>query len=233
MGWLPGSGCALWLQMDERQGNTAYDLSGNNNHGTIYGATWGRGKIGYCLSFDGVDDYVNCGADPSLNITDKLTVELWVKHDTVELQQMYLARWGESWYFQNLLGRRLELALIGATTAYRRTPYYLTELGWHHIVGVYDGTVPEARIYYDAKRVDSDAESAGIIPPSLNPTTRPLLIGNYQNNLWMDGLIDEVRIYNRVLSVKEIEAHYWYGIIPAVRPPQGRGLSHGSLSPHR
>ena len=35
-------GLVLYLPMDEGSGNTVYDHSGNNNHGTIYGATWSQ-----------------------------------------------------------------------------------------------------------------------------------------------------------------------------------------------
>ncbi|MBU2565500.1 MAG: hypothetical protein KJ655_04525, partial [Candidatus Thermoplasmatota archaeon] len=49
---------ACWY-FDENNGTTAYDSSGNNNNGTIHGATWTTGVNGSALSFDGVDDYVN------------------------------------------------------------------------------------------------------------------------------------------------------------------------------
>jgi len=56
--------------------NIVLDASGNNNHGTIYGATWVDGKVGGALSFDGVDDYVDCGNIFTANQTE-LTVEAW------------------------------------------------------------------------------------------------------------------------------------------------------------
>ena len=55
-------------KFDEGSGNIAYDSSGNNNHGTIYGATWVDGKFGKALQFDGIDDYVNISASSSLDI---------------------------------------------------------------------------------------------------------------------------------------------------------------------
>jgi hypothetical protein len=64
--------------LDEGSGTIAYDSSGNGNDGAIYGATWTTGKNGSALEFDGVDDYVNCGNDPSLNIADEITVIAWI-----------------------------------------------------------------------------------------------------------------------------------------------------------
>lgn len=57
----------------------ALDSSGNDNDGDVYGATAGvPGKFGNALSFDGVNDYVDCGNDASLDITTAITIEAWV-----------------------------------------------------------------------------------------------------------------------------------------------------------
>jgi len=63
---------------DEGSGTTAYDTSGNDNDGTINGATWVDGKFGRALDFDGVDDYVEIPDDSSLDITEAITIEAWV-----------------------------------------------------------------------------------------------------------------------------------------------------------
>lgn len=55
------------------------------NNGTMnnfLGDPWKTGTdciIGPCLSFDGEDDWVDCGSDPSLNFYDEITVEAWIK----------------------------------------------------------------------------------------------------------------------------------------------------------
>ena len=70
---------ALW-HFDEEEGDTVYDASGNDNHGVINGATWtSEGKFGYGLEFDGVDDYIRVLDDPTLDLTDEVTVEAWIK----------------------------------------------------------------------------------------------------------------------------------------------------------
>jgi len=71
----------LYLPFDYDDGSYARDRSGYNNHGTIYGATPGTGKIGMARSFDGVDDYVEVPDSASLRepaSTQEITIEVWV-----------------------------------------------------------------------------------------------------------------------------------------------------------
>ena len=60
---------------------TAKDEAGGNN-GTIHGAKVVEGISGNALEFDGLDDYVDCGNDPSLR-PSSFTYELWVKRGMV------------------------------------------------------------------------------------------------------------------------------------------------------
>jgi len=53
----PGQASGNTLVIPLGVSNIVLDASGNNNHGTIYGATWVDGIYGKALSFDGVDDY--------------------------------------------------------------------------------------------------------------------------------------------------------------------------------
>jgi len=69
----------LWFNFATLEGLRVYDQSGKENHGTIYGARWLRGPIGGRLSFDGVDDKVDVPDDPSLDLTDEMTLEAFVK----------------------------------------------------------------------------------------------------------------------------------------------------------
>ena len=77
----PEIGCVLSLTGLPGGGSTIYDRSTYGNHqGTITGATWRYTPGGlWCLSFDGNDDYVRVPYSTSLDITDQITLELWVK----------------------------------------------------------------------------------------------------------------------------------------------------------
>jgi len=75
----------LW-HFDEGSGTTATDSSESGNTGTlINGPVWTTGKVGGALSFDGTDDYVSVPDSDSLDITNQLTIDLWVKpQNTIE-----------------------------------------------------------------------------------------------------------------------------------------------------
>jgi len=69
----------VW-HFDEGSGTTAYDSSGRNNHGTLYyGPQWITGVNNTGLNYDGIDDYVRVNYHSSLDITDEITIEAWMK----------------------------------------------------------------------------------------------------------------------------------------------------------
>ena len=68
----------IW-HFSEGSGSTAYDTSGLDNHGTIYGADWVTGVNTTALSFDGIDDYLRVYDSSSLDISEELTLEAWIK----------------------------------------------------------------------------------------------------------------------------------------------------------
>ena len=76
------SSLQLWLDAGQTTsypgtGTTWTDLSGNNNTGTLTNGPTYSSANGGSLSFDGVDDYVDCGNAASLSFTNNLTVSIW------------------------------------------------------------------------------------------------------------------------------------------------------------
>jgi hypothetical protein len=68
----------MWT-FSEGIGTTAYDISGLDNHGIIFGADWTVGVNTTGLSFDGIDDYVRVYDSSSLDVTEDITIEAWIK----------------------------------------------------------------------------------------------------------------------------------------------------------
>jgi len=191
------TGLVGYWKLDEGSGTTAYDSSGYNNHGIIYGASWTSGKVNSALSFDGVDDYVDCGTDPSLMPTTAITLEAWFKASGVNAYATIVS----TFYYEGYFLRINPNAGIEFAPGICNSPPGTIQPGvWYHVVGTFDGT---SKIYVNGKLVSS--QGAGY----LAYTGQSLRIGNNPTaELWFNGIIDEVRIYNRALSAEEIWAEY-------------------------
>ena len=213
--WDFDQGQVGYWAMNEGTGQYAYDGSGNNNTGTLGSGsnpdsadpTWTTGKSAGALSFDGVDDYVNAGSGASLNITDAITIEAWAYakiltwYGGIASNQgggtfegfMLGYRYGY-WYFS--VGNGVTRDLLAANSEYQVNT-------WYHVVGV-------RRSGTNYLYVNGVQQSAtGVLTPVASNLN--WLMGRYFSNYdgyYFNGLIDEVRIYNRALSAEEIRYHY-------------------------
>ena len=201
------NGPAAWWKFDEGTGAIAYDSAGNNNNGTIYGATWTAGKIGSALSFDGTNDYVDCGSGPSNY--DNITVSAWMQTSTngVLVSNRDSAGSYGTWY--TLLSTRIEIG-DNSQGGYRSVTFITPTLNgtWHHVVYTKNGT--NHTIYVDGSLDQQFTSNADISQNS------PLFIGKRwtrsNDPSWFNGIIDDVRIYNRDLSAEEAELLYQQGL---------------------
>ncbi len=197
-------GC--WL-FNESGGNTVFDLSGHSNHGTLGGGTagycpaWTAGRTGPALDFDGDNDYVDCGNDESLDITDAITIELWhMPPVTPEFTHM-VSKW-QAYALRITSNNQIYMAIWDDGTEYKTTfsSGGIFQAGvWTHVVGTYNGEVVKA--YINGVDLEKDNSHVGNIDTNSNI----LNIGRYQGrSAYVNGTIDEVRIYNRALSAEEI-----------------------------
>lgn len=182
-------------------------------NGTINCGTWvisgGRWIGKNTLEFNGISDYVNCGNNRSLDITDELTIEVWVYQTGNKDAQM---NWVSTGYHQYELGvshQRVYSYLgkpDGGYTLYfysHNTNFPLNE--WKHCVATFDNT--HAKLYIDGKLICQEPQTEPLVTGNLD-----LHIGNRSpGGTYFKGLIDEVAIYNRALSAKEIRNHYEMG----------------------
>jgi hypothetical protein len=72
------------MSQDSLKGSLLADKTPYENDGTIYGATFTtdrKGQANKAMSFNGVDDYIDCGNNESLDITGAITMSAWIKID--------------------------------------------------------------------------------------------------------------------------------------------------------
>jgi len=193
-------------RFDEGSGTTANDQSGNGNDGTLINdPVWEIGIINGALQFDGIDDYVNCGNDASLNVTDAVTIAAWVKLNSVPpafsvlIAGKYAAYWLE-WRETKVLS--LSMYINGAYNGSGPT-LDLADGDWHHIALTYDGT--QKKGYYDKQEVFSEGASGAIDVAGNNFLVGESHAASAGYNGCPDGLIDDVRVYNRALTQEEIQ----------------------------
>lgn len=195
---------AIWL-FDEDKGDVVQDYSEKGNDGKIIGAKWVKGKFGQALEFDGADDYVDCGSDKSLNPTTAITVVAWVKSTS----QPYSAYWSVvSKYNAYILGPpdpKTQMCFIIHDGAWQYGSCYTPKdvTAWHHFAGTYDQKAKEKNLYVNGVLEDTTSPSG-----TISPDTGPLHLGHREGvALGQDhykGLIDEVAIFDVVLSKDEI-----------------------------
>ena len=219
------AGLVSYWDFDEGMGTTAHDFVSSND-GTIYGASWTTGKVGGALSFDGVNDYINVGDVPSLDISFAITLEAWAKTTKITNDTLISKdddAGNREYYFGpsydgNNPGR-VRWAL-DTTNGFQviDTSKIINDNQWHFIAATYDGSY--LRTYIDGvEDSSSPVAQTGLI---LN-TNAPFQIGRKPNigyEQYFQGMIDEVRVYNHALTPDEIINDMNFdGKAPAVPEP--------------
>jgi hypothetical protein len=193
-------------KLDETSGTTTADSSGGGNPGTVSGATWMAGHLANSLSFNGTSNYVSVNR----TIGDDFTIAFWVKTtQTGGTGQWYQGKGlvdGECAGVTNDFGTVLSGAKfafgVGNPDTTITSAKSINDGVWHHCVATRQKSTGAIRIF-----VDGISEASGTGGTQSLTTPAKLRFGSLQTNInFFSGQLDDIRVYNRVLTNAEIAA---------------------------
>ena len=217
--YLAGAGPIAHWKFDEGEGDIAYDSAGDND-GTIYGAQWASGIIDGALDFNGVNDYVDVGNDNSLKPPLPVTLSAWIKLSSLGSYQHIItlddttSNYYGIWFYVKTEGNLAIGYGDGGSKEpeNRRTKHGMTELNtdtWYHIAAIVRGPM-------DINLCINGADDGGTYSGtggSLTYSSASSLIGMRHNSQYfLDGQVDDVRVYDQALSAEEIQELYLEGL---------------------
>lgn len=201
--YISDNNTILLLHFDEKKGITAADSSSYSNNGTLNNmddSNWVAGKFGNAFSFDGIDDYVNCGNKANFKLTNAFTLEAWIfkKSNNVDTNIIDYEGWSEE---KREYGYALEVlrdgrvSLVIGPGGEQQKLYSASALSinqWYHVAATFDGSTG---CLYINGQLDNWMPMSS---PDFTHTW-PLMVGSYAGSDWFfNGVIDEVRISNVV-----------------------------------
>ena len=215
-------GCVLYLPLNRVEAGIVKDLSGQGNHGKVYGAVlkkigeeyylkWKGDLIkigGKALSFDEVDDYVQV---PYLDVFNQkqFTIRVWVWSNVTKQNEPIFSigdEYDTDKYLHCLL--RNSKPYLGFWGDDLASTTILELNRWYHLAFVWEGPTTKKQIIYINGKKDCERTSTGLLTvTSGNVTGKGEWIGRFVGD-YHGGFISEISVYNRVLSEKEIKEHY-------------------------
>jgi hypothetical protein len=187
------------------------------NHGTLQnGATFTVGQYGQAFDLDGVDDFVQFPDAANLDGMSQLTVDAWVKFDALPSGKW---QWivskgsavgvGSNSYSIWLAGDSMRLTAAietgGGLLTLAAPEVFTDTTGFHHVVLTYDGA--RAKFF-----VDGTLKSSAALSGSILNTNFPVFIGRRSgtgvdgNGDVLNGIVDEVGVFDRALTDAQIQA---------------------------
>jgi hypothetical protein len=202
------NGLKAYFPLDDSS-SLARDLSPTGNNGTIMDNP-GRvaGKVEGAMQFDGNDE-IQASDTHSIEGMSALTIAGWFKMDSLPTQNYSI--FGKEQAYRIIITNNGNGHLVVAT---KNNPWYspgttvswdwsppVVPNQWYHVVGIYDGSY--LKIYLNGVLQGTSAEPiSGVI----ENTSFPFTIGNAQASTIesFKGTLDDVRVYDRALSITEV-----------------------------
>ncbi len=211
---IPADGLVAWYPFN---GN-ANDESGNGNNGTVNGATLTAdrfGNVNEAFSFNGINNSIVCSQSGPMG-NPSITLSLWLK--TTSTTHGHLVSYGND----GLTGKDFRFMINGNCPNSIAFDTYDNQRGlvanfssnWEHYVLTYNGAIGSnttiSSIYKNGILLDNVCLQVDLGTTNIS-NLLPLTFGKYHGTVqtgFYQGLLDDIGMYNRVLSITEIQQLY-------------------------
>jgi hypothetical protein len=204
--WAVGKRMLLHYKLDETNGTTAADSSGNNQTGTVTGvATWVSAVRNNGFDFNG---NTKIQVNSELGHPTNVSMAAWVDLDAVDSSGAEVVTIGDQVNLR-LTANSVRVVLYnGSTWIVTSASYSPLGAGWHHYAFSFSDVTNELKIYIDGTLVNTTTITDSIDYSGLGTAT---VVGRHGGGAAiydLDGRIDDVRIYNYALTQAEIAVIY-------------------------
>ncbi|MHC4740665.1 MAG: LamG domain-containing protein [Planctomycetota bacterium] len=215
-----------WWKLDgEMAPVLAFDSSGYGNHGAFNGdPTFVAGKVDNAVELDGSGDRIEVDTPLGFGGGASRTIAGWAKASTTSI-----GNWTNVFGFTSPAGagRHFDIEIVGDTDSTTQGWFGLhlyndeydiipNDMEWHHLAASWDGT--NLRVYGDGMLINTAVPTV-----SININDRVHIGKRFDNNNHFPGIVDDVHIYDKVLSEREIKIVA--GFLKASNPDPANGAS--------
>lgn len=223
---IPDSGVSRWtFDNADTSGSTATDVWGGNN-ATIDGATTGTTgasqtyDTGEAYSFDGNNDRCDVSDDASFSGLPELSFAFWARFNNTSSREKFVAKGVDvgsqrnyEWDITKDSNETVWFSVADGSGYSEVQPSdTLSTNTWYHIVGVYSDTDDYIELYLDGTRI---GRIDGVV--TMQDDSGPLVFGAENDGGgggdWLNGDLDDPRLYSKPLSSTEVSNLYSTGHI--------------------
>ena len=221
----PPSTIVAGYGFDEGAGGTAADASGHALTGTLVnGPTWVAGRYGTALNFNGADQYVNLANPTALRLTGSMTISGWINSSAFPGDDAAVVskRGTDGFQLDTTIDRGprtigFKLTNSSGADMIRYGATAMQTNVWYHIAGVYNAATATMDVYLNGQL--DNGPLVGNVTSSQRDSSQNVNVGRRPaGGFGFIGRIDDVRIYDRALTINEVQADLATSVTGAAPP---------------
>lgn len=214
-------GLTAWWTGD----GTANDRTGVNHGSLQNGASYGAGKVNQTFTLDGLNDYVSVPDSAAWAFgANEFSIELWANFAATAGDMAFISHdegggTAKKWIFWRTGGQLgFHFGNGAGSSAFLASPIFTPTLGqWYHLGVTRSGSV--FTFFINGAPVSTNSSALEV-----SDGNAQLTLGQAENGFFFNGLLDEVRIYNRALALPEMQSIYQSGT-NGMRLPAGPSIT--------